>query len=57
MSSFSARFFEKSSSGFWKMATRLESRSTMALPSPSLLGSLKSGKSLLDSRLLASTSG
>ena len=57
MSSFSARFCEKSSSGFWKIPTRLVSRSTMAEPSPSLLGSLKSGKSLRAKRLLASISG
>ena len=57
MSSCSARFFEKSSSGFWKMATRLVSLSTISLGSPSLFGSLKSGKSLLERRALASTSG
>ena len=57
MSSFSARFCEKSSSGFWKMPTRLVRHSTIAEPSPSLLGSLKSGKSLRARRLLASISG
>ncbi len=40
-----------------KMLIRLVSRSTMACPSPSLLESLKSGKSLRASRALASTSG
>src|SRR5713101_4570779 len=54
MSSPSARFFEKSSAGFSKMATRLVSRSTISLPVPSLAASLKSGKS--DS-LLALASG
>ncbi len=57
MSSCSARFFEKSSSGFWKMAMRLDRRSTIAWPSPSLFGSLKSGKSLRARRELASISG
>ena len=54
MSSPSARFFEKSSAGFSKMAMRLVSRSTISLPLPSLSASLKSGKS--DS-LLALASG
>jgi hypothetical protein len=54
MSSPSARFFEKSSDLFSKMAIRLVSRSTISLPLPSLLASLKSGKS--DS-LLALASG
>ena len=57
MSSCSARFCEKSSSGFWKMPMRLVRRSTIAWPSPSLFGSLKSGKSLRASRALASISG
>ena len=56
MSSWSARFWEKSSWGLAKMLTRLVSRSTLACPSPSLLESLKSGKSLWASRLLACTS-
>jgi hypothetical protein len=38
-------------------ATRLVSRSTISLPWPSLLGSLKSGKSLRARRALASISG
>ncbi len=54
MSSPSARFFEKSSAGFSKMAIRLVSRSTISLPLPSLVASLKSGMS--DS-LLALASG
>jgi hypothetical protein len=45
MSSPSARFFEKSSAGFSKMAIRLVSRSTISLPLPSFPASLKSGKS------------
>jgi len=45
MSSPSARFFEKSSAGFSKMAIRLVSRSMISLPLPSLAASLKSGKS------------
>ena len=57
MSSLSARFLEKSSSGFWKMATRFVRRSTISLPSPSLLGSLKSGKSVRARREFASISG
>ena len=57
MSSCSARFCEKSSSGFWKMPIRLVRRSTSAEPSPSLSGSLKLGKSLRASRSLASISG
>ncbi len=54
MSSPSARFFEKSRAGFSKMAIRLVSRSTISLPLPSLVASLKSGMS--DS-LLALASG
>jgi hypothetical protein len=54
MSSPSARFFEKSSAGFSKMATRLLSRSTISLPPPSFAASLKSGKS---ESLLAFASG
>ena len=38
MSSPSARFFEKSSAGFSKMAMRLVRRSTISLPLPSLVG-------------------
>ncbi len=57
MSSFSARFLEKSSAGFSKMAMRLPSFSTFCAPSPSLFGSLKSGKSLRARRELASISG
>ena len=57
MSSWSARFCEKSSWGLAKMLIRLVSRSTLACPSPSLLESLKSGKSLRANRALASTSG
>src|SRR5262249_7830989 len=44
MSSPSARFLEKSRAGFSKMAMRLVSRSTISLPLPSLVASLKSGK-------------
>ncbi len=44
MSSPSARFLEKSSAGFSKMAMRLVSRSTISLPLPSLAASLKSGQ-------------
>src|SRR5258705_166761 len=45
MSSPSARFFEKSSDLLSKMATKSGSRSTISLPVPSLLASLKSGES------------
>ena len=45
MSSPSARFFEKSSAWFSKMAIRLVSRSTFSLPLPSFAASLKSGMS------------
>ena len=39
------------------MPTRLESFSTMSFPSPSLFGSLKSGKSVWARRAFASMSG
>ena len=45
MSSSSARFFEKSSALFSKIAISLVSRSTISLPVPSLVASLKSGMS------------
>src|ERR1700730_283162 len=45
MSSPSARFLLKSSALFSKMAIRLLSRSTISLPLPSLVASLKSGMS------------
>jgi len=45
MSSFSARFLEKSRAGFSKIEIRLVSRSTISLPLPSFGASLKSGMS------------
>ncbi len=45
MSSPSARFLEKSSARFSKMAIRFVRRSTISLPLPSLEASLKSGMS------------
>ena len=54
MSSPSARFLEKSSAWFSNVAIRLVSRSTISLPLPSLLASLKSGMS---ASLLAAARG